>query len=113
MRLSDFSVRLKTAEIGFPKPELVPKISDVIGTEIYTYQDGLPDDYFERRLLSKSLLALFKKIKFNPITEFTFSPLHIRVISSFRFASLCIEQTQIFQELIVSTFEQAKERQKF
>jgi hypothetical protein len=105
-------VRLKTTETGKSlKSKLVPEVSSVMGVEVYTYRDNWPDGYFEQRLLSKSLLILFKKIDFGPVIEFELSPLHLRVTSSFRFTSHCVEQVQIFQELMVLAFEQAKERQ--
>ena len=110
--LADYSVSLKdTKATSFSRPKLLPEISRVMGTKVYAWENR-PEDYFKQRILSDRLKSIFKKIDFNLISEFVLCPLSLRVISSFRFAPQCAEQAQVFRELIVSAFEEAKERQQ-
>jgi hypothetical protein len=109
----DYHVQLKTAKSDkIFKAILLPTTSKAIGIEVFTYYTKWSDAYHKARLTSERLVSIFKKIDFAPISEFKLCPINVRVISSFRFPSDCVEQVQIFRQLMIVVFEEAKERQK-
>ena len=109
----DYHAQFKTAKSDSVfKAILLPITSKTVGTDVFTYYQKWSDAHHKTRLASKRLLPVLQKISFDSITEFKLCPIKLRVVSSFRFASDCVEQVQQFQQLMVVAFEEAIERQK-
>ena len=83
--------------------------SGALGVDVFG-QPGCPDKHIESRLGSDQTRSILRKIDFGPIRRFEFSPVQMRVESSFASAALCADQALVFRELITVVYQGAMER---
>lgn len=109
--VEDFRVSLKKPDSVGGARILAPQISEAVGINLY----GLPrcaDDALDIAFASNPLLGLLRKINFNRVQQFNFSPVRLDVIASLDTPEFCVEQALIFRDLLALVNYEAFERNK-
>ena len=61
---------------------------------------------------STGLLGILRRIQFNRVKQFHFSPVSLEVVASLDSPELCVKQALLFQELTALANHEAYERNK-
>jgi hypothetical protein len=104
--VADFAVNLVT-QVGFT--ELCPAISESLDVPVYGNKLFCEEE-IAARLLTPKLTELIGRINFVPITHFLLSPIQLHVNSKFVGIEQCVQQSQLFRELVVSVYQEALQR---
>ena len=61
---------------------------------------------------STGLLSILRRIQFNRVQQFHFSPIRLEVVASLDSPEFCVKQALLFQELMALANHEAYERNK-
>ena len=84
---------------------LAPNLSKMIGVKVFLLPRS--SDAF-----STGLLSILRRIQFNRVQQFHFSPIRLEVVASLDSPEFCVKQALLFQELMALANHEAYERNK-
>jgi hypothetical protein len=89
---------------------LSPELTKIIGVEVFRLPRS-PEDAVDLAFTPK-LVRILRRIQFNRVQRFLFSPVHLDVVASLDSPEFCVGQALVFQELMALANRQAYERNK-
>jgi hypothetical protein len=107
---ADFRISLKEPDRVGGARILVNKQSKAIGVNVFSLP-RCPDDALDTAF-STGLLGILRKIQFNRVLQFHFSPVQLDVVASLDSPEFCVNQALIFRDLVVLANQEAYERNK-
>jgi len=108
--VEDFRVSLKEPDHVAGARLLAPELSKMIGVRVFRLP-RYPDDAVDLAF-SAGLLGILRKIQFNRVLRFDFSPVRLDVVASLDSPEFCVKQALVFQELMTLANREAYERNK-
>ena len=106
----DFRISFKEPDdVGGPRV-LVPGLSKAIGVSVFSLPRS-PDDALDIAFTT-GVLSLLRKIQFNRVQWFHFSPVHLEVVASLDSPEVCASQALVFRALVSLANREAYERNK-
>lgn len=106
----DFRISFKEPDHVGGARVLAPGLSKAIGVSVFSLPRS-PDDALDVAF-SKGILSLLRKIQFNRVQWFHFSPVHLEVVASLDSPEFCASQALVFRELVSLANREAYERNK-
>jgi hypothetical protein len=110
----DFGVEMKTRCSGvlgaFRPDKRLLKVSEALGVDVFADADA-DEGFIAKALLREPVFEKLRGIDFFPILEFNLCPLRLIARSSLQSADHCAKQAQLFRNLIVLLFQEARQRQ--
>jgi hypothetical protein len=103
--------------VSFKEPDSVSgvrilshNLSELIGVKVFRLP-RCPDDATDVAF-SSALMPVLRKVQFNRVQQFHFSPTRLNVVASLDSPEFCVQQALIFQELVTLANQEAFERNK-
>lgn len=108
--VEDFRVSMKEPDHVGGTRILAAGLSKLIGVKVFCLPRSANDAV--EVAFSTGILDLLRRIQFNRVQLFHFSPIRLDVVASLDSPESCVEQARLFQELVTLANREAYERNK-
>jgi hypothetical protein len=106
----DFIVSFREPVLTRGVSFLEPDLSKMLGVRVF--RQRVTSDDVVAVAFSKELLRILRRIQFNRVQQFEFSPIGLNVVASLDNPEFCARQVSLFCELVTMANKEAYERNK-